>query len=270
MLESASTYDNKLWAEPVLTSVSIKNRQPHSTLKDLTPSEAFHGTKPSIQHLQTFGRECYIQLTYQKRWDGLKLSLRAQRAIFTGYTNIHHHFTMFSPDTKKIIVSADIFFPPLKIEGATPMIKRNINQILTPVQSNTPLTSSEYTCNNKSRTSDSMWRYWMEENPQEANDLVNTGHPTIARLMQADFREANRDGYLGAPDWVFDVNNMAYGESLPEQPNERVFIEGLDTIEEFDESIRPVVSANHFLEEEHQQSDQQSQLALGHFPPSPP
>jgi len=40
MLESASTYDKRLWAEAVLTSVYIKNRQPHSALKDLTPYEA--------------------------------------------------------------------------------------------------------------------------------------------------------------------------------------------------------------------------------------
>ena len=57
-LESASTYDKKLWAEAVLTSVYMKNRQPHSALKDLTPYGAFYRTKPSIQHLQPFGREC--------------------------------------------------------------------------------------------------------------------------------------------------------------------------------------------------------------------
>jgi len=82
MLESASTYDMKLWAEAVLTSVYIKNRQPHSALKDLTPFEALYGTKPSIQHLQPFGKECYIHVLYQKRTDGKKLSPRAQSAIF--------------------------------------------------------------------------------------------------------------------------------------------------------------------------------------------
>jgi transposase InsO family protein len=66
MLESAVTYDKKLWAEAVLTSAYIKNRQPHSALKDLTPYEAFYGSKPSIQHLQPFGRECYIHVPYQK------------------------------------------------------------------------------------------------------------------------------------------------------------------------------------------------------------
>jgi len=102
MIESAVTYDKKLWAEAVLTSVYIKNRQPHSVLKDLTPYKAFYGNKPSIQHLQPFGRECYIHVPYQKRTDGKKLSPKAQRAIFTGYTNVPHHYRVFLPDTKRL------------------------------------------------------------------------------------------------------------------------------------------------------------------------
>jgi len=86
----------------------------------------------------------------------------------------------------------------------------NINQILTPLQRNIPSTFVEYTYNNEGKISDSMWRQWMDENPQEANDLIDNGHPTIGRLMQADFEEGKRDGYLGAPYWVYDANPMAY------------------------------------------------------------
>jgi len=242
-------------------------------LKDLTPYEAFYGTKPSIQHLQPFGRECYIHVPYPKRTDGKKLSPRAQTAIFTGYTNVPHHYRVFLPDTKKTIVSADTFFPPLKIEGATPTINRRIDQLLTPLQSNTPSTSVEYNYNNKGKTSDDMWRQWMDENPREANNLIDNGHEIIARLMRADFLEGKRDGCLGTPCWVYDANDMAYREHLPqqpEQPNERILLAELDRVEEFDESIRTVVPADHFLEEEHQQSNQRSQLPLGRPPPSPP
>ena len=149
------------------------------------------------------------------------------------------------------------------------MINSRISQILTPLQRTTPSTSIEYTYNNKGKTLDSMWRQWMDENPQEANDLVDNGHTTIARLMQADFLEGTRDGYLGAPYWVYDANNMAYQEALPQQPdqfNQRL-IQELDRIEEFDECIRTVVPADHSLEEEHQQSNQRSQLPLGCPPP---
>jgi len=178
----------------VLTSGYIKTRQPHSALKDITPYEAFYGTKPSIQHLQPFRRECYIHVLYQRQTDGKMLSLRAQRAIFTGYTNVPHHYRVLLPDTKKTIVSADIFFPPLKTEGATPMINRRIDQILPPLQGNTPSTSVDYTYNNKGKIRDDMWRQWMDENPQEANDLVDNGHEIIGRLMRADCIQGKRDG----------------------------------------------------------------------------
>jgi len=85
------------------------------------------------------------------------------------------------------------------------MIKRRIDQILTPLQRITPSTSVEYTYNNKGKTSDDMWRQWMDENPQRANDLVDNGHEIIARLMQADFKNGKRDGYLGAPYCVYDA-----------------------------------------------------------------
>jgi len=147
---------------------------------------------------------------------------------------------VFLPDTKKTIVSADTFFRPLKIEGATPTIKHRIDQILTPLQSNTPSTSVEYTYNNKGKTWDDMWRQWIDENLQRANDLIDNGYEIIARLMRDDFKEGKTDGYLGTPYWVYDASDMAYRESLPqqpEQPGERILIEELDKIEEFNESI---------------------------------
>jgi hypothetical protein len=176
MLVSAVTYDKKLWAEAVLTSVYIKNRQPHSALKDQTPYEAFYGSKPSIWHLQPFSRECYIHVPYQKRKDGKKLSPRAQRATFTGYITTMNHYRVFLPATKKTIVSADIFFPPLEIEGALPLRKKLIHQHQTPYSQ----TSLSYTGTCKDNGTDGLWREWMRENPQVANNMFNTGHLTIS------------------------------------------------------------------------------------------
>jgi len=174
MLESAVTYEKKLWAEAVLTSIYIKNCQPHLALKDLTTYEVLYGSKPSIQHLQPFGSECYIHVPYQKSMDGKKLSPRAQRAIFTGYTNTINHYRVFLPDTKKTIVSANIFFPPLKIEGASPLVYCQPLTSLKSIQ-----TSIDYIYTNKGESLDDLLRQWMEENPQEANDQFDNGHPTI-------------------------------------------------------------------------------------------
>jgi len=236
----------------VITSIYIKNRQPHLALKDLTPYEAFYGVKPSIQHLQPFGRECYIHDPYQKRKDGKNLSPRAQRAIFTGYTNTINHYRVFLPDTKKTIVSADIFFPPLQMEVALPQRKKSIHQHQTPSSQ----TSLDYIYTNKDKGTDVLWRQWMRENPQDADNMFDNGHPTIDRIILADFRAGKRDEYLGALYWVYHNNNMAYCETLPERPIE-------DEIQSFDCSEHSAIPDDHFFEEEHQNPDQQSQLPLG-------
>jgi transposase InsO family protein len=66
MLESAPTYDRRLWAEAISTSVYLKHRQFHTAVKDQTPYEAFHSNKPSITHPKPFGSQCYIHIPKQQ------------------------------------------------------------------------------------------------------------------------------------------------------------------------------------------------------------
>jgi len=104
----------------------------------------------------------------------------------------------------------------------------------------------------------------MRENPQEANNMFDTGHPTVDRIILADFRAGKRDEYLGALYWVYDDTDMAYRETLLEQPVE-------DDTQSFDGSEHTAVPDDHFLEEEeHQNPDQQSQLPVGHVGLPPP
>src|SRR5258705_7286295 len=55
----------RFWAEAYAAAVYTKNRLPHSLLQDMTPFEAFHRKKPSISHLQPFGRKCFIHIPEQ-------------------------------------------------------------------------------------------------------------------------------------------------------------------------------------------------------------
>jgi len=104
----------------------------------------------------------------------------------------------------------------------------------------------------------------MRENPQVANNMFDTGHPTIDRLILADFSAGKRDEYLGASNWVYDGNDMEYREALPEEPIE-------DDIQSFDGSVHTAVPDDHFFEEEeHQNPDQRSQLPLGYVGLPPP
>jgi hypothetical protein len=91
---------------------------------------------------------------------------------------------MFLPDTIQTIVSADIFSPPLEIEGASPQKRKSIYQHQIPSSQ----TSVEYIYTNKDKGSDDLWRQWIRENPQEANDMFDKHHPVVDQLLMADFR----------------------------------------------------------------------------------
>ena len=68
------------------TAVYIKNRLPHSALPtQQTPYEALKGEKPSIKHLQPFGRKCYVHIPEEARPSGSKLLPRAIEGRFLGY-----------------------------------------------------------------------------------------------------------------------------------------------------------------------------------------
>jgi hypothetical protein len=52
----------------------------------MTPHEAYTGNKPSIKHLQLWGRECYIHIREETRPPGTKLSYIGLQGKIVGYT----------------------------------------------------------------------------------------------------------------------------------------------------------------------------------------
>src|SRR5258705_12033344 len=84
----------------------------------MTMVEAFHRKKPSISHLQPFGRKCFIHIPEERRLPGSKLMPRAEEGIFLGYTDtpsiykVHilarsHTFIVSVLDVKFESVTAD-------------------------------------------------------------------------------------------------------------------------------------------------------------------
>jgi hypothetical protein len=161
---------------------------------------------------------------------------------------------VFLPDTKKTIASANIFFPRLQTEGASPQRKKSIHQHQTPSSQ----TSVDYTYTDKGEGTNDFWRQWMRENLQQANDMFNDQHPAVNRIVLADFKARKRDKYLGAPFWDYDDNDRGYRKALPVKPIE-------DDVQSFDGSVHTAIPDDHFFkeEEEHQNPDQRSQLPLG-------
>ena len=201
MLESAPTYDKRLWAEAVSTSVYLKNRQPHMAVKDQTPNEAFHGNKPSISHLKPFGSECYIHIPKQQRLAGMKIQPRVQRAILTGYANDDHHYRVHLPESKHTLITNDIFFPPSKIEGDSTYDKSSYNKL-----KSIPRTSIEHRSDNEKFPSDDMWLAWMERNPSEARKMFDQGNQDVMRLVIEQYDKGQRSGFLGPDYWTFEID----------------------------------------------------------------
>jgi hypothetical protein len=52
---------SKFWGEAVRTVVYILNRSPTKSLSGKTPFEMWHGKKPRVKHLRTFGCTAYAK-----------------------------------------------------------------------------------------------------------------------------------------------------------------------------------------------------------------
>ena len=70
MLKTAGLSDS-FWAEAVLTAVVLRNRSPTVAVKDMTPHEAFIGSKPDVANLKVFGCDAYMHIPQEtrKKWD---------------------------------------------------------------------------------------------------------------------------------------------------------------------------------------------------------
>src|SRR5258706_11290722 len=84
----------------------------------MTLFEVFHRKKPSISHLQPFGRKCFIHIPEERRLPGSKLLPQAEEGIFLGYTDtssiykVHilahsHTFIVSTFDVKFESITAD-------------------------------------------------------------------------------------------------------------------------------------------------------------------
>ena len=76
----------KLWGEAISMAVYLKNRLPHCALPNtIIPYESLFKHKPTISHLQLFGKFCRTHISKERQ--SCKLSPRAERSISVGYND---------------------------------------------------------------------------------------------------------------------------------------------------------------------------------------
>lgn len=153
-------WENKrLWVEAANTYIYVKNRQFHSNLENATPHEAFHQEKPSLDHLQPFGRPCFVHIPRAVRVSGGKLQNRAQKGIFVGYTSVKHHYRIFLPEQQRVLVSSDVVFHPIAVpeEGSQQQSYYNSPSVTLTPETHTSTTSVSYPSNQEGFPTDDNW-----------------------------------------------------------------------------------------------------------------
>jgi hypothetical protein len=95
------------WGEAVSTTVFILNRAPTKALKGQTPFEAWHGRKPNVSLMCTFGCIGHVRTTKP----GLsKLEDRSTKAVFLGYEEGSKAYRLHDLVGGKVVVPWDVIF----------------------------------------------------------------------------------------------------------------------------------------------------------------
>ena len=84
----------EFWGEAVSTAVFILNRSPTKALKGMMPYEAWHGRKPNVSYLRTFG--CIGHVKTVKPGLG-KLEDRSTKMVFLGYEDGTKAYQLYDP-----------------------------------------------------------------------------------------------------------------------------------------------------------------------------
>ncbi|CAO2038735.1 unnamed protein product [Urochloa humidicola] len=95
------------WGEAVSTAVFILNRSPTKALKGATPFEAWHGRKPDVSFLRTFGCVAHVKVT---KPGASKLDDRSTPMVFLGYEQGSKAYRLYDPRARRVHVSRDVIF----------------------------------------------------------------------------------------------------------------------------------------------------------------
>ena len=130
LMESARTMmaqaglPEKYWAEAVATAAYLRNRTPTGSLKQKkTPFEMWYGRKPDLSHLRVFGCMGYAYIPDATRQG--KLSSKARKLRFVGYSLQAKGYRLIDETTLKVIIRRDVIFNEFDFESNSSTAKVN-------------------------------------------------------------------------------------------------------------------------------------------------
>jgi transposase InsO family protein len=95
------------WGEAVSTAVFLLNRAPTKSVAGKTPFEAWHGRKPDVEFLRTFGCVAHVKTA---RPHLKKLEDRSTPMVFFGYEQGAKAWRFYDPVAQRVHVSRDAVF----------------------------------------------------------------------------------------------------------------------------------------------------------------
>lgn len=109
MLKAMEVLD-QFWGEAVSHTVYLLNRTGTKALKDVTPYEAWKGSKPLFAHLKVFGCVGFV-----KKLRGLsKLSDRSEAMVYLGVEEGTKGYRLYNPRSRRIVIVRDVVFDESK------------------------------------------------------------------------------------------------------------------------------------------------------------
>ncbi|GAU32260.1 hypothetical protein TSUD_53880 [Trifolium subterraneum] len=106
-MNSEKNVPKNLWPEAVNWAVHILNRCPTFAVKDMTPQEAWSGSKPSVSHFKVFGCIAYVHIPDNLR---KKIDEKSTVCIHLGISEESKAFKLYDPVKEKIVISKDVKF----------------------------------------------------------------------------------------------------------------------------------------------------------------
>jgi hypothetical protein len=95
------------WGEAVNTAVFLLNRAPTQSVARKTPFEVWHGVKPPVHFLRTFGCVAHVKNGSQRL---AKLDDRSTPMVFIGYEAGTKVYRFYNPASRRVHVSRDAVF----------------------------------------------------------------------------------------------------------------------------------------------------------------
>ncbi|GAU50271.1 hypothetical protein TSUD_131240 [Trifolium subterraneum] len=99
------------WPDALKWATYVMNRSPTTSVKDLSPEEAWSGVKPFVLHFRVFGCLAYVHVPKNQR---KKLDNRSIKCVLLGLSDESKAYKLYDPVEKEIMISKDVVFDEAK------------------------------------------------------------------------------------------------------------------------------------------------------------